>query len=75
MDINGKRTQYGQIDLMIHKPEQILKEIRSFITLNDGDIVMTGSPKGVGVIHQHDLFTANVMVDDNVVASGEWIAR
>lgn len=75
LDINGKRTQYGQIDLMIHKPEQILKEIRSFITLNDGDIVMTGSPKGVGVIHQHDLFTANVMVDDNVVASGEWIAR
>lgn len=75
MDINGKRTQYGQIDLMIHKPEQILQEIRSFITLNDGDIVMTGSPKGVGMIHQHDLFTANVMVDDKIVTRGEWIAR
>ena len=75
LDINGKPTQFGQIDLMINKPEQILEEIRTFISLNDGDIVMTGSPKGVGVIQKDDLFKAKVMINDEVVTSAEWVAR
>lgn len=75
LDINGKPTQFGQIDLMINKPEQILEEIRTFISLNDGDIVMTGSPKGVGVIQKDDLFKAKVMINDEVVTSAKWVAR
>ncbi len=75
LKINGNPIQYGQVGLMINKPEEILNEIRSFIGLNDGDIIMTGSPKGVGKINKNDLFQAEVMINDQVVTSAEWVAR
>ena len=52
LDINQQTVQAGGYDLMIYKPDQVLREIKSFMTLNDGDIVMTGTPKGVGEVTQ-----------------------
>ena len=51
LDIDGGNMQSGDISLMIYKPDTILAEISTFMTLEDGDIVMTGTPKGVGVVH------------------------
>ena len=39
---------------------EILKELQSFISLEDGDIVMTGTPKGVGVIAPEDSFVGQI---------------
>ena len=50
LSINGKIAQKGGISEMIFKPDAMLSEIKSFMTLEDGDIVMTGTPKGVGPI-------------------------
>jgi 2-keto-4-pentenoate hydratase/2-oxohepta-3-ene-1,7-dioic acid hydratase in catechol pathway len=46
--INDKLIQFANFDLMIYKPLEMLKEIDSFMSLEDGDIVMSGTPKGVG---------------------------
>ncbi|MBF0239182.1 MAG: fumarylacetoacetate hydrolase family protein [SAR324 cluster bacterium] len=73
--INDQLVQAGNIDLMIHKPEQILKELRSFMSLEDGDILMTGTPKGVGVVNKNDKFSGRVMVGNKIITSVEWIAR
>ncbi len=54
--INGKLQQHGNIELMIHKPQEILKEIQSFQTLQDYSIIMTGTPKGVDSYKAGDEF-------------------
>ncbi|MFT5235835.1 MAG: 2-keto-4-pentenoate hydratase/2-oxohepta-3-ene-1,7-dioic acid hydratase in catechol pathway [Shewanella sp.] len=56
LSINGVQIQAGHISLMMNSPEQILMEISTFMSLQNGDIIMTGTPKGVGVVHLDDLF-------------------
>jgi 2-keto-4-pentenoate hydratase/2-oxohepta-3-ene-1,7-dioic acid hydratase in catechol pathway len=73
--INGHLAQEGNIDLMIHKPQAILSEILSYMTLNDGDIVMTGTPEGVGEICKGDEFSAALFVDSSTILEKTWIAN
>ncbi len=74
LDINGKRQQAGTVSMMLHSPNKILKEILSFIELEDGDIVMTGTPAGVGVVNKNDIFNAKVLVNNEVLTSTQWQA-
>jgi 2-keto-4-pentenoate hydratase/2-oxohepta-3-ene-1,7-dioic acid hydratase in catechol pathway len=41
---------------MIHTPSALLEEIATFITLEPGDIVMTGTPAGVSIYERGDRF-------------------
>lgn len=72
LDINGENIQSGNIQLMIHKPAEMLDEIASFMSLNDGDIIMTGTPKGVGRINTGDIFNARVSHSGKVIVRAEW---
>ncbi|MDP8202256.1 MAG: fumarylacetoacetate hydrolase family protein [Candidatus Tenebribacter burtonii] len=74
LEINGKLVQSGSIQQMIYKPDQILAEIQTFISLNDGDIVMTGTPKGVGVVNKGSAFVGRILENDSTISSGEWLA-
>lgn len=73
--INGVLQQFADYDLMIHKPKAIVANIQSFMTLEDGDIVMTGTPKGVGVINVGDKFVAKILYRDDVVIETSWVAQ
>jgi 2-keto-4-pentenoate hydratase/2-oxohepta-3-ene-1,7-dioic acid hydratase in catechol pathway len=73
--INQNKTQFGDINLMMYKPEQILTELKSFMTLNDGDIVMTGTPKGVGVINKGDRFNLKLCDENNSLVEVSWLAE
>jgi 2-keto-4-pentenoate hydratase/2-oxohepta-3-ene-1,7-dioic acid hydratase in catechol pathway len=75
LDINGKEIQKGGFPLMIYKPQDILQEISSFMTLNDGDIIMTGTPKGVGVINPQDHFNGKILSAEVTLVSQEWVAE
>ena len=46
--VDGALRQHAKTSLMIYKIETVLKEIKRFMTLEDGDIIMSGTPKGVG---------------------------
>ncbi len=71
--INDKLIQKGGVDLMIYKPEEIAKEIESFMSLEDGDIVMSGTPKGVGKYKKGDLFKGKIFSKSKLLVDKEWI--
>ncbi|MPY24794.1 fumarylacetoacetate hydrolase family protein [Shewanella psychropiezotolerans] len=73
--INDVRIQVGTIALMLNKPEQILAEIQSFMSLIDGDIVMTGTPKGVGVVNRDDKFNAKLYDKELLLTQACWTAQ
>ncbi|WP_438862598.1 fumarylacetoacetate hydrolase family protein [Neptunicella sp.] len=73
--INDQLVQSGGVDLMMYKPDIILRELQQFITLQDGDVVMTGTPKGVGVIRAGDHFRAAVYAKDQLLTSAKWQAK
>jgi 2-keto-4-pentenoate hydratase/2-oxohepta-3-ene-1,7-dioic acid hydratase in catechol pathway len=71
---NGDIVQIGHMELMIHKPQEILSEILTFMSLDDGDIVMTGTPKGVGTIDKGDVFSTIVKTNEQIIIEETWVA-
>ena len=69
---NGEVIQSGGYDLMINKPQEIIEEIKTFMTLEDGDIIMTGTPKGVGKISLGDYFEAKLYDDEKLILGVSW---
>ena len=72
--IDGKVIQFGGVELMMYKPETILEQLSSFITLEDGDIVMTGTPKGVGQIAAGSEFVGKVTCHNKTLVPASWLA-
>lgn len=75
LTINDVLKQHATYDLMIYKPENILEEILSFMDLEDGDIIMSGTPKGVAVFQKGDHFSAKIFVDGVCVTEAAFIAK
>ena len=51
---------------MIYKPADIIQFIhKNNITICDNDLLMTGTPKGVGVINNGDVFRLELFCKDN----------
>ena len=75
LEINNQLVQKGDISMMIYKPDAVLKEVRRYFTLYDGDIVMTGTPKGVGIIRCGDIFKGALKKDGRIIAEGQWKAE
>ncbi|MCF7911898.1 MAG: fumarylacetoacetate hydrolase family protein [Candidatus Cloacimonetes bacterium] len=74
LDGNGKTLQSGNVQQMIYKPDQILQEIESFLTLNDGDIVMTGTPQGVGEVEKSGVYEGRILNGKELLVSAYWKA-
>ena len=70
--INGELRQFADYSLMIYKPNEIIKEIKSFMSLEDGDIIMTGTPKGVGVYNRGDIFLGKLFGGDDILMEVVW---
>lgn len=71
--INDKLTQEGGYELMIYKPEEILKELLTYTSFEDGDIIMSGTPKGVGKYKMGDVFTGKIYSNDELLVEESWI--
>lgn len=71
--VNGEVKQEGGYELMLFKPEMLLKEISSFMTLEDNDVVMTGTPKGVGPIKPGDHLLGRILEAGIPLIAAEWI--
>ena len=48
LDLNGVRMQSGNTRTMIFRAPEIIAYVSRFITLHPGDLVITGTPPGVG---------------------------
>lgn len=65
--INGELKQKGDYSLMINKPDEIIKEARTFLSFEDGDILMSGTPKGVGTFKEGDIFIGKILYNNEVI--------
>ncbi len=72
--INCVRVQKGHVEHMLYSPQTILEELSSYTTLLDGDVVMTGTPKGVGEVHRGDIFLGRLKCGDTTLIEIEWVA-
>ena len=50
LNVDGEQKQQGNTSLMLYSFEEIIAYISKFIMLKKGDIIFTGTPKGVGPI-------------------------
>ncbi len=73
--VDGKLRQKGSTEQMIHKPDRILAEVSTFMSLDDGDILMTGTPAGVGPVTAGELFEVRLLAGDRQVVSCRWLAK
>jgi 2-keto-4-pentenoate hydratase/2-oxohepta-3-ene-1,7-dioic acid hydratase in catechol pathway len=52
--VEGKVRQQGQTSQMIHKVNDLVAWISSVMTLLPGDVILTGTPAGVGLLQNGD---------------------
>ncbi|MGB1299244.1 MAG: fumarylacetoacetate hydrolase family protein, partial [Psychrobium sp.] len=49
--------------------------LKQHFTLEEGDIVMTGTPKGVGEIKASSVFEGSVSADNVTLVNNQWQAK
>ena len=49
LEVNGKRYQDGSTRTMVYKPAFLLSYMSQFMSFQPGDIITTGTPAGVGL--------------------------
>ncbi|MEE4144138.1 MAG: fumarylacetoacetate hydrolase family protein [Halieaceae bacterium] len=74
LEVDGEIRQSGGVDMMIYPPAAILAELGKFTTLEDGDLVMTGTPAGVGAIRSGERFVGRILARGEVLVSAAWVA-
>lgn len=60
LTVNGELRQNGSTALMIHSAAKIISHLSSIFTLEAGDIILTGTPAGVGRITAGDRVCAEI---------------
>ncbi|WP_373707699.1 fumarylacetoacetate hydrolase family protein [Kaistella sp.] len=55
---NKEKVQNGNTSLMIFSPQKIIAFVSQYFTLRVGDLIFTGTPKGVGKVSENDLLEA-----------------
>ena len=73
--INDCLVQQGGYDLMMNKPDKILNEAMSFLSFEEDDVLMTGTPKGVGPIHSGDTFNGKIFEKETLIVEGCWVVK
>ncbi|MGB5920197.1 fumarylacetoacetate hydrolase family protein [Arcobacter sp.] len=65
--INGELKQKGDVSIMIYKPSEIIDNLCTFASFEDGDILMSGTPSGVGKFEINDSFEGKILYKDEVL--------
>jgi 5-oxopent-3-ene-1,2,5-tricarboxylate decarboxylase/2-hydroxyhepta-2,4-diene-1,7-dioate isomerase len=63
--VNGRVTQQGRTDNMVHDVAALIEYLSAFMTLQPGDLILTGTPEGV----------VNVNAGDEVVCEIDGLGR
>ncbi len=58
LQLDGEVKQDGNTKMMLFKFDFLVSYLSRFFTLKAGDIIFTGTPKGVGAVHQGNVLTA-----------------
>ena len=69
---NGEIVQKGGVELMMYKPDFLIRDIDEIFGLDDFDIIMSGTPKGVGKVEKNDEFIGRIYKDGRVLVEKNW---
>lgn len=71
LTVNNEVRQQDSTELMLFRIPRILSDISKVMTLQKGDIVLTGTPKGVGPVVPGDVMKAGVRVNGQELDEGK----
>lgn len=60
LTVNGEMRQSGNTELMMHPISDILAELSMCYGLKEGDLIFTGTPKGVGGLKSGDILNLDL---------------
>lgn len=60
LDVNGERHQTGDLNQLIWKVQETISILSGLFELQPGDLIMTGTPAGVGAVRRGDKMHAFV---------------
>jgi len=60
LKVNGEIRQDSNLDMLIWKIPQIVAELSRYFELQAGDIILTGTPKGVGPVVPGDVMEGSI---------------
>jgi 2-keto-4-pentenoate hydratase/2-oxohepta-3-ene-1,7-dioic acid hydratase in catechol pathway len=63
---NGQIVQQGNTSHMIFRIEYLIAYLSTFFTLHPGDIILTGTPEGVGPIDKGDKLSFSASFSETV---------
>ena len=72
MNIDNTLRQHADSNLMINQPQLLIDYIQQTITLEDNDILLTGTPRGVGVVKSGSLFSAQLKQHGQLLLTASW---
>lgn len=58
LKVNDTQVQKGNTSLMLHNFSKIIAELSNYFTLNQGDLIFTGTPEGVSAVKEGDRLQA-----------------
>lgn len=70
LSVNGEKRQDDSTSLMIFRIPTILSYITRVMVLEKGDLVLTGTPKGVGSVNVGDVMRAGIRVGGKELEQG-----
>ena len=60
LTVNDEERQRDKLNKMIFKPAELVQYLSSLMTLEKGDLIFTGTPKGVGKVNKGDQIKAGI---------------
>ena len=60
LTVNGKVVQHSTIDQLIWSVAECLAQLSNYETLESGDLLMTGTPEGVGAVERGDVMRGSI---------------
>ncbi|KAB8267301.1 hypothetical protein BDV30DRAFT_220371 [Aspergillus minisclerotigenes] len=70
LSVGSEVRQADSTGLMLYRIPRLLGEISRVMTLEKGDVVLTGTPKGVGEVKSGDVMRASIEVDGKEIEEG-----
>ncbi len=72
--VDGEQRQSGTVQQMLFSPGDLLQYIGEFSTLQDNDILMTGTPEGVGELVPGSDYEVALYAEGSCLLSHSWRA-
>jgi fumarylpyruvate hydrolase len=60
LDVDGKRRQTGDLNQLIWKVPEVIRHLSALFELAPGDIIMSGTPAGVGAVKKGEVMHGHV---------------